>query len=101
MKKIKYLVLIPALAAILFVFPAAKPAQAGGSFAIGFGFSVPYYGYYYDPYPAYYYPYGYGYHYPYSYGRGYGWWDDRPYWRGGRYYYPRHHRPYGRHHPRW
>lgn len=90
MKKIKYLIVIPALAAILFLFPAAERAYAGGSVGFGFSFSVPYY----DPYPTYYYPYGYW--------TGYGWWDDRPYWRGRYprhyYYYPRHYRPYGRHH---
>lgn len=92
MKKIRYLAIIPALAGILFLFPAAKPADAGSSFGIGFSFSAPYY---YDPYPTYYYP-------P-SYGTWYGYWDDRPYWRGYRYprhyySYPRHYRHYGDRH---
>lgn len=103
MKKIKYLIIVPALAALLFVFPAAEPAYAGGNFGIGFSFSVPLY----DPYPTYYYP-----SYP-SYYYGY---DYRPYWRGyysdhryykhrypRHYYYPRHDRHYGRDHyyDRW
>jgi hypothetical protein len=88
MNKIKYLIIIPALAAILLVFPAPEPAHAGGSFGISFSYSVPFY----DPYPTYYYPY--------SFRTSYGWWDDRPYWKG-RYWdrhdyrfkhrYPRHH----------
>jgi hypothetical protein len=102
MKKIKYLIAIPALGAILFVFPADKPAYAGSSFGISFSYSVPFY----DPYPTYYYPS--------SFVTSYGYRDDRPYWRGRswdrhdhrfKHQYPRHHynhprhdRHFGRHH---
>jgi hypothetical protein len=94
MNKIKYLIVIPALAAISFVVPAAEPAYGEGSFGISFSYSVPFY----DPYPTYYYPY--------SVGTRYGWRDnrDRHHYRFKhrypRHYYhnPRYDRHYGRHH---
>lgn len=101
MKKIKYLIVIPALAVILSVFPATKPAYAGSNFGISFNYSVPVY----DPYPTYYYPK--------TFVTSYGWWNDRPYWRGrylerhdyrfkhryprNHYYSTRYERHYGRH----
>lgn len=103
MEKNKYLLMIPVLAAVLLLFPAAKPANAGGSVSVGLSFGIPLY----DAYPTYYYPTYYypSYSYPYRYG---GWWDDRPYWRG-RYWdrhdhrffthrHPRHDRHFDRHH---
>ncbi|HEY7585109.1 MAG TPA: hypothetical protein VH866_01215 [Candidatus Deferrimicrobiaceae bacterium] len=86
MKKIKYLIAIPALAAILLVFPAAEPAYAGSSFGISFSYSVPFY----DPYPTYYYPS--------SFVTSYGYRDDRPYWRGR--YWDRHDFRFKHRHPR-
>lgn len=90
MKKIKYLIIIPALAAILVAFPAVEPVYAGSSFGFSFSYSAPFY----DPYPTYFYPY--------SFGTSYGYWDRHDYRINHRYprqhfNQPRHDRHFGRH----
>ncbi len=113
-KYIKYLLVVPLLAAVLVAVPASNPAEANGNFGVSLSFGVPLY----YPYPAYAYPaYAYpAYAYPaypvtWGYYRPYGYWGGYYGYRSGyayprhRHYSPRHysgHRGYDRRgHGRW
>ncbi len=94
--RLKYLLVMSVVAAVLIAVPASRPAEANGSFGLSLNFGVPLY----YPYPSYYYSYP---AYP---GAG-GWWGYRPYGYWGPYYghrpryaYPRHRNYYPRHYPR-
>lgn len=99
-KWLKYLLVIPALAAVLVVLPASRPAEANGSFGVNLSIGVPLY----YPYPSYWYPaypVTFGYYRPYGYWGGY--YDYRPryVYPRHRHYYPRHYYPRHRGYDRW
>lgn len=83
-KYIKYLLVIPVVAAVLLAVPASRPAEANGGIGFNLSIGVPLY----YPYPSYYFSYP-----------AYPAWGWRGYGPG--YGYPRYRHYYPRHNPRF